>query len=101
MERSFYTLRSRAAGFRAPVAASRQPYAVMTNFRADRLGPEFLRGGSPEARFIKPGVHGDVLTPYARVNDEDGLTLQAEAWTENRQSWRVMVGNALLSKAAR
>jgi len=100
MERSFYTLQFRAAGFRAPVAASRQTYPVMTSFRADTLGPEFLRDGCPEDRFMKPGVHGNILAPYARVNDEDGLTFQAKGWTENRQSWRVRVGNAPLSRAA-
>jgi len=50
---------ARKAGFRAPIAAGEQTYAVMANFLVDSFGIEFLRGGRLEAALIKPVFYGD------------------------------------------
>jgi acyl dehydratase len=82
------------AGFRAPIAAGEQTYAVMANFLVDVFGIGFLRGGRLEATLIKPVFYGDTLTMHARVTRESESSLELEVWTVNDRAERVLAGTA-------
>ena len=82
------------AGFRAPIAAGEQTYAVMANFLVDSFGIAFLRGGKLEAALIKPVFYGDTLTMHARVTGEFNSAIELEVWTENDRAERVLAGTA-------
>jgi acyl dehydratase len=82
------------AGFRAPIAAGEQTYALMANFLVDVFGIGFLRGGRLEAALIKPVFYGDTLTMHARVTGESDSGIELEVWTENDRAERVLAGTA-------
>ena len=82
------------AGFRAPIAAGEQTYAVMANFLVDCFGITFLHGGKLEAALIKPVFYGDTLTMHARVTGEFESALELEVWTDNDRAERVLAGTA-------
>ena len=92
---------ARKAGYRAPIAAGEQTYALMANFILDSFGIEFLRGGRLEAVLVKPVFYGDKLTMRARINEASGPALQLEVWTENNRGERVLTGTARVPRQAR
>lgn len=92
---------ARKAGYRAPIAAGEQTYALMANFILDSFGAEFLRGGRLEAALLKPVFYGDKLTMRARVIEASGPALQLEVWTENDRGERVLTGTARVPKHSR
>jgi acyl dehydratase len=92
---------ARKAGYRAPIAAGEQTYALMANFILDSFGAEFLRGGRLEAALVKPVFYGDKLTMRARVIEAPGPALQLEVWTENDRGERVLTGTARVPKKSR
>jgi acyl dehydratase len=89
---------ARKAGFRAPIAAGEQTYAVMANFILDSFGIGFLRGGRMQAALLKPVFYGDTLTMHARITDATGAELHLELWTENDRNERVLSGTARIPK---
>ena len=84
---------ARKAGYRAPIAAGEQTYALMANFILDSFGAEFLRGGRLEAALVKPVFYGDTLTMHARIVDSESPR-HLEVWTENQHGERVLIGTA-------
>lgn len=85
---------ARKAGFRAPIAAGEQTYAVMANFLVDLFGVNFLRGGRLEAALIKPVFYGDTLTMHARVVSTADSRIELEVGVENDRGDRVLIGTA-------
>jgi acyl dehydratase len=92
---------ARKAGYRAPIAAGEQTYALMANFILDSFGEEFLHGGRLEAALVKPVFYGDKLTMRARVIEASTSTLQLEVWTENDRGERVLAGTARVPRPSR
>ena len=92
---------ARKAGYRAPIAAGEQTYALMANFILDSFGAEFLRGGRLEAALVKPVFYGDKLTMRARIIEASGTALQLEVWTENDRGERVLTGTARVPRLSR
>jgi acyl dehydratase len=86
------------AGFRAPIAAGEQTYAVMANFLLDSFGIGLLHGGRLEAALVKPVFYADTLTMHARVSDMSDAAFQLEVWTENQRGERVLIGTAQVPK---
>ncbi len=89
---------ARKAGFRAPIAAGEQTYAVMANFILDSFGIGFLRGGRMEASLLKPVFYCDILTMHARIAKTTDSEFQLEMWTENDRSERVLSGTARIPR---
>lgn len=90
---------ARRAGYRAPIAAGEQTYAVMVNFIVDTFGIGFARGGSIDAALIKPVFFGDRLTMHVKVTAAGSNGTELEIWTENDRSQRVLVGTAHLPRS--
>lgn len=82
------------AGFRAPIAAGEQTYAVMVNFIVDTFGVEFARGGRIAAAMIKPVFFGDRLIMHLKVTGADMSGIELEIWTDNDRGERVLAGTA-------
>lgn len=87
---------ARKAGFRAPIAAGEQSYAMVANFLVDLFGIAFLRGGKLEAVFLKPVFYGQRLTVHARVSARSGSATEMEVWVENEDRDRVLTGKAIV-----
>ncbi len=85
---------SRMAGFRAPIAAGEQTYALIVNFIVDTFGVRFARGGRVEAAMIKPVFFGDRLTMHLKVTGARADALKLEIWTDNDRGERVLAGTA-------
>src|SRR5437879_1391788 len=85
---------AKKAGYRAPIAAGEQTYAVLANFLVDLFGVDFLRGGRLEAAFTKPVFYGDRLTSHARVTTASGSAIEVEVWVDNDRGERVAIGTA-------
>ena len=87
---------ARKAGFRAPIAAGEQSYAMVANFLVDLFGAKFLRGGKLEAVFLKPVFYGQRLTVHARVSARGESAMEMEVWVENEDRERVLSGKAIV-----
>lgn len=85
---------ARKAGFRAPIAAGEQTYAVMANFLVDIFGIGFIRGGRMAAALIRPVFFGDRLIMHGKVTDAGEAGLELEIWTDNDRGERVLAGTA-------
>ena len=90
---------ARKAGFRAPIAAGEQSYALVANFLVDLFGVRFLRGGRLEAVFLKPVFYGQRLTVHARVSARGESATELEVWVEDEDRDRVLTGKASLPAA--
>jgi acyl dehydratase len=90
---------ARKAGFRAPIAAGEQSYALVANFLVDRFGVCFLHGGKLEAIFLKPVFYGQRLTVHARVLARGRSATELEVWVENEDCDRVLTGKASVPDA--
>jgi acyl dehydratase len=88
---------AKKAGYRAPIAAGEQTYAVMANYLFELLGESYLRGGRLEASLIKPVFYGDVLTMHARVIERTDSAIEFEVWTDNDRGERVLAGAARIA----
>jgi acyl dehydratase len=91
---------ARKAGFRAPIAAGEQSYALVANFLVDLFGIAFLRGGKLEAVFVKPVFYGQRLTVHARVSARTESAAELEVWVENEDRERMLSGKATVPIAA-
>ncbi len=89
---------ARTAGFRAPIAAGEQTYALIVNFIVDTFGVRFAQGGRSEAAMIKPVFFGDRLTMHLRVTGAGAGALELEIWTDNDRGERVLAGTARVPK---
>ena len=89
-----WAVAAKKAGYRAPIAAGEQTYAVLANFLVDLFGVDFLRGGRLEAAFTKPVFYGDRLTSHARVTTASGSAIEVEVWVDNDRGERVAIGTA-------
>lgn len=85
---------ARTAGFRAPIAAGEQTYALMVNFIVDTFGIGFARGGRATAAMIKPVFYGDRLIMHLKVTGAGAGGVQLEIWTDNDRGERVLAGTA-------
>ncbi len=85
---------ARAAGFRAPIAAGEQTYALAVNFIVDTFGIRFARGGRAAAAMVRPVFFGDRLTMHLKVIGAEGGALELEIWTDNDRGERVLAGTA-------
>ena len=85
---------ARKAGFKAPIAAGEQSYALVANLLVDRFGVDFLRGGKLEAVFVKPVYFGERLTVHARISSVTQSAAEVDVWVDNDRDERVLVGKA-------
>ena len=92
---------ARKAGYRAPIAAGEQTFALVMQLLVDRFGERVMRGGRVEIALLKPVFYGDRLTMRARVIEASGAALQLEVWTENDRGERVLTGTARVPKHSR
>ncbi|HEY6394570.1 MAG TPA: MaoC family dehydratase, partial [Candidatus Binataceae bacterium] len=90
---------ARQAGFKAPIAAGEQVFALIAQLMVDRFGMRFLRGGGIEAAFVKPVLFGDTLAAFATVEhvNPENITFQIRVENQNRE--KVLMGTARIRRA--
>ena len=100
-ERNLHTdaAAAREAGLDAIIASGTQSEGLLVAFLIETFGStHWYRGGSLEARFLKPVHVGDVVQPklrwIARETVEGGVRLTAECWCELPNGEHAVDGSA-------
>ena len=85
---------AKKAGYRAPIAAGEQTFALVMQLLVDRFGERVMRGGRVEIALLKPVFYGDTLHASAEVERNEGDRIELRLRVENQDREPVLSGIA-------
>src|SRR5690606_12589519 len=84
----------RTPGRRGSTAAGRLPTTYLSSLLYRHAGVDYLAGGSPDTKFIRPAYEDEVIEAHARVVADDGRDVRLEVWCEVEDGVKCTVGEA-------